>query len=168
MKADTSTGRHYVDLNEAMNNYRGAWLYGHEHVVTNVGKLRAEWEQFCPVPADIGDGVLVKGNVLYRHADGSWAKSGDQFEGVLRTVHGAQGGRYFIGRTQHTFHGRRFPGGSLKVVAQLNLHLSQRASSNPLFKVPKSNPEAVSHYRRSSYSSPTLSYPSYETEGDGF
>ncbi len=171
LKADTSTGRHYVDLNSAMDNYRGAWLYGNEHVVTNVGRLRAEWEQFCPVPADIRDGILIRGNVLYRHRDGSWAKSGDQFEGVLRTVHGAHGGRFFVGRTQHTFHGRQFKGGSIKVVAQLNLKLSQRAPSNPLFKVPRAasntnQNQEPARYQRNTYSSPTLSYPSYASAQD--
>lgn len=181
LKADASTGKHYVDLSDAMENYRGAWLYGNEHVVTNVGRLRAEWEQFCPVPADIRDGVLIRGNVLYRHTDGSWAKSNDQFEGVLRTVHGPHGGRFFVGRTQHTFYGRQFPGGALKVIAQLNLKLSQRSSANPLFPMPARNnnngndggAETLARYQRSnsSYSQPSISSPAsepgYESDDTG-
>lgn len=167
LKSDAKSGSHYVDLNAAMTGgYRGAWLYGSEHIVTHVGKLRAEWEQFCPVPADIRDGILLKGNVFYRHNNGNWVKSPDRYEGVLRTVHGANGGRYFVGRTQHTFHSRRFKGGSLRVQAHLNIRLSHRAPSNPLFKVPARNKALVHHYQRRTYTEPTLSYPSYQRSVD--
>ena len=139
-------------------------MYGNEHVVTHIGRMRAEWEQFCPVPADLRDGILIRGNVLYRHNDGSWVKSRDQFEGVLKTVHGRNGGRYFVGKTQHTFHDNRFRGGQVRVVAPLNLKLSHRAPANPLFKVPKVHERAVAQYRRNTYTEPALSYPSYDRD----
>ena len=145
-----------------MKEYRGAWIYGNEHVVTHVGRARAEWEQFVPLPADIRDGVLVKGNVLYRQKNGSWRRSNDRVEGVLRTVHGRHGGRYFVGRTQHSFYGRRFKGGRLRVVAQLNVRMSHKAPSNPLFPVPQRSPQSAPQYRRQTYTAPTLTYPDYE------
>jgi hypothetical protein len=166
LKADAQTGRHYVDLNAAMTTYQGAWLYGHEHVIVYVGKLKADWEQFCPIPADVRDGVLMKGNVLYRNADGTWRKSNDQFEGTLSTQPGSGGGRWFVGRTQHTFLGSNIPGGKLCVVANLNMHLSQSSPSNPLVTIPKPRAEQQNEpasYTQRAYKEPTLSYPKYET-----
>jgi hypothetical protein len=166
LKADAQTGRHYVDLNTAMTTYQGAWLYGHEHVIVYVGRMKADWEQFCPIPADVRDGVLMKGNVLYRNADGTWRKSSDQFEGTLSTQPGPGGGRWFVGRTQHTFLGSNIPGGRLCVVANLNMHLSQSSPSNPLVTIPKPRAEQQNEpasYTQRSYKEPTLSYPKYES-----
>lgn len=167
LKADAQTGRHYIDLNTAMNTYQGAWLYGHEHVIVYVGRLKADWEQFCPVPADVRDGILMKGNVLYRMADGTWRKSNDQFEGTLSTQ---GGGRYFVGRTQHTFLGSNLPNGRLCVIANLNMHLSQSSSSNPLVTIPRRQQQQQQQqqtepaaYTQRSYKEPTLSYPKYES-----
>jgi len=173
LKEDATTGQHYVDLNAAMTTYRGAWLYGQEHIITHLGRLRAEWEQFCPVPADLGDGILLRGNVLYRHQDGSWSRSDDQYEGSLRTLHGLHGGRFFVGRTQHTFLGRQLPNGRLKVVADLDIPLTHKSPSNPLVAVGSPSPapggggESPSSYQRQAFTPPTLSYPSYESSYDG-
>lgn len=166
LKSDASTGRHYYDLNAAMQNYRGPWLFGHEHVEVFVGRLKAQWEQFCPVPADLGDGILMKGNVVYRQPDGSWRKSNDAYEGVLRTKHGLDGGRYFLGRTQHTFFGRNFPNGRLTVEANLNIHLNQHSAGNPLIPVPAR--PAAQAYTQSSYTGPSvMSYPEYDSSYGG-
>ena len=167
LTSEASTGRHYVDLNAAMNTYRGAWLYGREHVQVYVGRMKAEWEQFCPVPADIRDGVLMKGNVLYRKSNGGWNRSGDQFEGVLRTEHGRGGGRYFVGKTQHTFFGSNLPSGKLTVVANLSIPLSHKSPQNPLVPVSSrpSAPTSQPSYQQNTYTPPTLSYPSYDSDG---
>ncbi len=150
-----------------MDTYRGAWLYGQEHIHVLVGRMKAEWEQFCPVPADIQDGILLKGNVLYRQADGSWRRSPDQFEGVIRTYTGNGGGRIFEGRTQHTFYGPNLPGGKLQVVANLNMRLSQRAPANPLVAMPRPSEQSPMSYSQNSYSPPTLSEPGYEQSSSG-
>ena len=169
LKSDAATGKRYIDLNAAMQSYRGAWLYGSQHVQVFVNRMKAQWEQFCPVPADIPDGVLMRGNVLYRTASGGWQRSPDQFEGVLKTKHGFHGGRYFIGRTQHTFQGRNLPGGRLTVVGQLDICLSHTAPANPLVSV-NSPPGGGQSYRQSesSYSAPALSYPTYESGYDPY
>lgn len=166
LKADAQTGRHYVDLNTAMTTYRGAWLYGQEHVRTMVGRLKAEWEQFCPIPADLQDGILLRGNVLYRQANGGWNKSPDLFEGVLHTNTGNGGMRYFVGKTQHTFYAANLPGGHLKVVADLNIPLSHRSPSSPLVSIPQSasNSYQQPSYSQNTYTAPTLSYPGYATD----
>lgn len=167
LKQDAKTGQHYVDLNAAMHTYRGAWLYGQEHIITHVGRLRAEWEQFCPVPCDIGDGVLLRGNVLYRQQGGGWSKSDDLFEGVLNTLHGRHGGRYFVGKTQHTFFGKNFQNGRLKVEADLDIALSHKSPNNPMVSVPTQASNAQPTYQRQAYTPPTLSYPSsYESTDD--
>lgn len=153
-----------------MTSYRGAWLYGHEHVSVLVGRLKAEWEQFCPIPADINDGVLIRGNVLYRKADGGWQKSNDLFEGVLRTEHGRGGSRHFIGKTQHTFTGPKLPNGRLTVLASLDIPLAGKSPQNPLIPVQNTGQNANNNYRQNNYNPPALSYPSYESGdyGAGF
>lgn len=162
MKSDAQTGRHYIDLNTAMNTYRGAWLYGSEHVRVLVGRLKAEWEQFCPIPADLQDGIMLRGNVLYRQASGGWTKSPDLFEGVLHTSTGNGGVRIFSGKTQHTFYASNLPGGRLKVVADLNIPLSHRSPSSPLVSIPQSaSNSAPASYSQNTYSAPSLSYPGY-------
>lgn len=132
VKMDAGTGRQYYDLNAATRSYRGAWLYGSEHIQVYVGPLKAQWDQWCPIPADIPDGVLIKGGVVYQQPNGSWNPSADEFEGVLRTMGGV---RYFIGKTQHTFSGRNVPNGMMKVVANMNVKLTGSASSNPLVPI---------------------------------
>lgn len=164
LKADAQSGRHYIDLNTAMDRYRGAWLYGQEHVQVLVGRMRAEWEQFCPVPADVEDGILLRGNVLYRQANGGWSKSPDQFEGVLRTYTGNGGVRFFVGKTQHTFYARNLPQGHLQVVADLNIPLTHKSPSSPLVSIPQSASNRAPSYSQHTYTAPTLSYPSYETD----
>lgn len=165
LKSDAQTGRHYIDLNTAMDHYRGAWLYGQQHVRVLVARMKAEWEQFCPVPADVQDGIQLRGNVLYRQANGGWSKSSDLFEGVLRTYTGNGGIRCFVGKTQHTFYGRNLPGGQLKVVADLNIPLSHRSPSSPLVSVPTSAMNsAAPSYSQNTYTPPTLSYPSYDQD----
>ncbi len=162
-----------------MTGYRGAWLYGSEHVQVFVGRLKAEWEQFCPVPADVRDGILMRGNVLYRQSSGGWSKSGDQFEGVLRTEHGRGGLRYFVGKTQHTFRGSQLPNGQLTVIAKLEIPLSHKAPNNPLVSVPGGGGGGEDGgggggggsqgyaYNQNTYTSPTLSYPTYESSQNG-
>lgn len=142
-----------------MDTYHGAWLYGQEHIQIMVGRMKAEWEQFCPVPADIQDGIMLKGNVLYRQANGSWRRSPDKFEGTLRTY---SGGRVFVGRTQHTFYGQNLPNGRMQVVADLNMRLSQKAPANPLVAMPRPNEQSPMSYNQNSYSPPTLSEPGYQ------
>lgn len=144
-----------------MDTYRGAWLYGQEHVQVLVGRLKAEWEQFCPIPADLQDGILLRGNVLYRGGNGGWHKSPDLFEGVLHTTTGNGGLRFFVGKTQHTFYASNLPGGQLKVVANLNIPLSHRSPSSPLVSVPRSAPAQAATYSQNTYTAPTLSYPGY-------
>lgn len=169
LKSDAQTGRKYIDLNTAMDTYRGAWLYGQQHVQVLVGRMKAEWEQFCPIPADVQDGILLKGNVLYRQANGGWSRSQDQFEGVLRTTTGNGGLRFFVGRTQHTFFGRNLPNGHLQVVANLNIPLSHRSPSSPLVSIPQSTSSGGGGgvpvtYSQNTYTPPTLSYPSYDQD----
>jgi hypothetical protein len=161
LKSDVQSGRHYVDLNTAMDTYRGAWLYGQEHVRVLVGRMKAEWEQFCPIPADIQDGILLKGNVLYRQANGGWSRSQDQYEGVLRTNGGV---RVFVGRTQHTFFARNLPNGHLQVVADLNIPLSHRSPSSPLVSMPQTASSPQRSYSQNTYTPPTLSYPGYDQD----
>lgn len=167
VKLDSGTGRQYYDLNAANRSYRGAWLYGQEHIQVLVGPLKAQWDQWCPIPADIPDGVLIKGSVVYQQPNGSWNPSADEFEGILRTSGGI---RYFVGKTQHTFTGRNVPGGMMKVVANLNVKLTGSASSNPLMPIRRQStpyqvggaggPATYEPYARSqsgAYGSPTPS-----------
>lgn len=132
LKADASTGQHFVDLNAAVKHYSGAWLFGKEHVQTSVGNLKAEWVQWCPVPAGIADGVLMRGNVIYQNPDNTYRQSGDQYEGVIRTEHNT---RVFEGKTQHTFTGNGVPGGSMRVVADLRIALTEQLPYNPMIPV---------------------------------
>lgn len=132
LKADASTGKHYYDLNAASKGYSGPWLFGKQKVEVNVNGMRGQWIQWCPVPADIRDGVLMRGNVIYQNSDGSYRMSPDVYEGVVESEHGFEGGRYFVGRTQHTFYSRNLPGGQMKVVANLRIHLDQRLPYNPM------------------------------------
>ncbi|MDZ4836920.1 MAG: hypothetical protein SGJ27_24320 [Candidatus Melainabacteria bacterium] len=164
LKSDAQTGRHFIDLNSAMNTYSGAWLYGQQHVQTMVGRLNANWEQFLPVPADLQDGILLRGNVLYRHANGGWNKSQDLFEGVLHTNSGNGGVRMFVGKTQHTFYAANLPNGHLKVVANLNIPLTHRSPSSPLVSIPQSASSSAPSYSQNTYSSPSLSYPGYSQD----
>lgn len=129
LKADAVTGRNYVDLNAAAASYQGAWLFGTQNVNVLVGGLKAEWVQWCPVPAGIGDGILLRGNVVYENPDRSFRRSDDVYEGVIRTE-GAT--RVFEGQTQHTFTGKNVPGGYLKVSAPLRIPLLQRFAYNPM------------------------------------
>lgn len=133
LKADASTGKNYIDLNAAAKTYNGAWLFGQEHVECYVGRLKAQWLQWCPVPAGIADGVLLRGNVIYQNADKTYTMSSDQYEGVLRTE-GHE--RIFIGKTQHTFHGSNLPNGSMRVVADLRINLNERLAYNPMVSLP--------------------------------
>ncbi len=73
------------------------WLFGKEHVEVNVNRMKGQWVQWCPIPADIRDGVLMRGNVIYQNPDGTYRQSADLYEGVIET----QGDRYFVGKTQH-------------------------------------------------------------------
>lgn len=133
LRADAATGKHYVDLNAAAKTYMGAWLFGQEHVQVNVGRLRAQWLQWCPVPAGIADGVLLRGNVIYQNPDKTYRTSADQFEGVLRTE-GRE--RVFVGKTQHTFYASNLPNGQMKVVADINIPLTERLAYNPMISLP--------------------------------
>lgn len=133
LRADAATGKNYIDLNAAAKSYRGAWLFGSQNVVCYVGNSPCNWEQWCPVPAGIADGVLMRGNVLYQNPDKSYRTSNDQYEGVIRTVNGE---RVFEGETQHTFYSRSYPNGQLKVVAKLSIPLTQRLAYNPMIPMP--------------------------------
>ncbi|HEY9733509.1 MAG TPA: hypothetical protein V6C89_16440 [Drouetiella sp.] len=133
LRSDASTGKNYIDLNAAVKSYSGAWLFGSENVECFVGNLKAQWQQWCPIPAGIADGVLMRGNVIYQNPGNTYRTSSDQFEGVIRTEHGE---RIFEGETQHTFYGKNFPGGSLKVVAKLSIPLTQRLAHNPMIVLP--------------------------------
>ncbi len=132
LKADVSTGKHYYDLNAASKTYSGPWLFGKQKVEVNLRGMRGQWIQWCPVPADVKDGVLLRGNVIYQNGDGSYRLSPDVYEGVIESEHGFEGGRYFVGRTQHTFVSNNLPGGQLRVVANLRIHLDQRLAYNPM------------------------------------
>lgn len=160
LKADASTGRNYVDLNAAAKTYDGAWLFGREHVEMNVSGMRAEWQQWCPVPAGIADGVLLRGNVIYQNNDGSYRMSSDQFEGILRTEGGQ---RYFDGKTQHTFHSNNLPGGSMRVVANLHIALTQQLAYNPMIVLPHRQ-EQYQSQQAAQYSNPSAQYwqPQYQ------
>lgn len=133
LKADASTGQRYVDLNAAAKTYIGPWLFGQQQVETFVGRLKAQWSQWCPVPAGIADGVLLRGNVMYENPNHTYRMSNDTYEGVIRTEGGV---RYFQGQTTHTFYGRNFPGGSMRVQANLNIALTERFASNPMVVAP--------------------------------
>lgn len=125
MKVDARSGRSYYDLNAALQTYRGPWLFGQQHVDILVSGLRAQWDQFFAVPADLPDGVPLAGNVLHRQGNGAWQRSSDRFEGRLATQHLVEPGRFFIGQTEHTLHSSMLPGGLLKVAADLRIHLNQ-------------------------------------------
>jgi len=133
LRADASTGKNYIDLNAAAKSYAGAWLFGTENVQCFVGTLKAQWQQWCPIPAGIADGVLMRGNVIYQNPDKTYRTSSDQYEGVIRTVHGE---RIFEGETQHTFYGRNLPNGSMRVVAKLSIPLTKRLAYNPMIVLP--------------------------------
>lgn len=142
LKADASSGKHYVDLNEAAKTYSGAWLFGTEQISVYVGALKAQWRQWCPIPAGIADGVLLRGNVIYQN-NGQSRMSNDIYEGVIRTEHGT---RYFRGQTTHTFYGRNFPGGSIRVKADLNIALTQRLAYNPMMVSPVQQQQNQNQY----------------------
>lgn len=173
LRSDASTGKHYIDLNAAVKSYNGAWLFGSEHVECFVGALKAQWEQWCPIPAGIADGVMMRGNVIYQNADKSYRTSSDQFEGVIRTVHGE---RVFEGETQHTFYGSNFPGGSIKVVAKLSIPLTKRLAYNPMIVLPSrqnagynsgssQRPVMASNYSNyQRYDQPTQEYSQYSQQ----
>ncbi|MCC6978409.1 MAG: hypothetical protein IT343_08810 [Candidatus Melainabacteria bacterium] len=146
LRADASTGKHYYDLNAASKTYSGPWLFGKEHVEVEVNRMRGQWVQWCPIPADIRDGVLMRGNVIYQNPDGSYRMSGDVYEGVIET----HGDRYFVGRTQHTFRASNLPGGSMKVIANIRIRLDQRLAYNPM--IPRSQQNTMAGSSQPSYS----------------
>lgn len=148
LRSDASTGRHYYDLNAASKSYSGPWLFGQQHVEVMVGRLKAQWVQWCPVPADIRDGVLMRGNVIYQNPDGTYRMSNDRYEGVIETEHGFESGRYFVGRTQHTFYGRNLPNGSMRVIANIKIHLNQKMSYNPMIQKSQAATASYSNYSR--------------------
>lgn len=159
LKADASTGKHFYDLNAASKTYSGPWLFGKQKVEVNLRGMRGQWIQWCPVPADVKDGVLLRGNVIYQNGDGSYRLSPDVYEGVIESEHGFEGGRYFVGRTQHTFVSNNLPGGQLRVVANLRIHLDQRLAYNPM----NSNGAAAAQYNQGNqnqiYDSSSLQSP---------
>ncbi|CAN5651972.1 hypothetical protein BH10CYA1_BH10CYA1_15000 [soil metagenome] len=161
LRADASTGKNYIDLNAAAKNYTGAWLFGNENVQCFVGTLKAQWQQWCPIPAGIADGVLMRGNVIYQNPDQTYRTSSDQYEGVIRTVHGE---RVFEGETQHTFTGSNLPNGSMRVVAKLYIPLTQRLAYNPMIVLPSRQTTA---YASTSSSRPVMasSYSNYQRYG---
>lgn len=163
LRADASTGKNYVDLNAAAKSYAGAWLFGSENVECFVGNLKAQWQQWCPIPAGIADGVLLRGNVIYQNPDKTYRTSSDQYEGVIRT-RGHE--RIFEGKTQHTFYGSNFPGGSFKVVANLSIPLTQKLAYNPMIPMPSRQNQQYagdqSAYRRPVVAATYNSYQSYE------
>lgn len=128
LRADASTGKHYYDLNAASKSYSGPWLFGKERVEVNVNRMAGNWVQWCPIPADIRDGILMRGNVIYQNPDGTYRMSSDVYEGVIET----HGDRYFVGRTQHTFISPNVPGGRMQVVANIKIRLDQRMAYNPM------------------------------------
>lgn len=152
LRADASSGKHYYDLNAASKSYSGPWLFGKERVEVNVNRMRGNWVQWCPIPADIRDGVLMRGNVIYQNADGSYRQSGDVYEGVIET----HGDRYFVGKTQHTFVSPNLPGGSMKVIANIRICLNERMAYNPM--MPRSQQSS------SMASSPSPSYSQYQQQ----
>jgi len=149
LRADANSGKMYYDLNAATRNYNGAWLSGQENVVVNVGRMRGQWMQFCRVPADVPDGVLLRGNVMYRLQNGGWSMSPDVFEGVLRSRGQA---RWFVGRTTHTFYGGQLPNGMVKVSAELNMGLNSASHEPAIVAVParpQGDTAAYGSYERS-------------------
>jgi len=147
LRADASTGKHYYDLNAASKSYSGPWLFGKEHVEVEVNRMKGQWVQWCPIPADIRDGVLMRGNVIYQNPDGSYRMSGDVYEGVIET----HGDRYFVGRTQHTFQSGNLPGGQMKVIANIRIRLNERLAYNPM--IPRSQQNSMANSaQQASYS----------------
>jgi hypothetical protein len=144
LRADASTGKHYYDLNAAAKSYSGPWLFGRQHVQVSVNGMNAQWMQWCPVPADIRDGVMMRGNVIYQNQNGTYRTSSDVYEGVIESEHGFEGGKYFVGRTQHTFFANNLPGGKLQVVANIKIHLNERLPYNPM--MPRSSANTVASY----------------------
>ncbi|HNB21524.1 MAG TPA: hypothetical protein PKZ32_03860 [Candidatus Melainabacteria bacterium] len=162
LRADASTGKHYYDLNAASKSYSGPWLFGKERVEVNVNRMRGQWVQWCPIPADIRDGVLMRGNVIYQNADGSYRQSGDVYEGVIET----HGDRYFVGKTQHTFVSPNLPGGSMKVIANIRICLNERMAYNPM--MPRSSAMASAppaNYSQYQEQPSAASYGNYNTNG---
>lgn len=153
LRADASTGKHYYDLNAASKTYSGPWLFGRERVEVNVDRMKGNWVQWCPVPADIRDGVLMRGNVIYQNQDGTYRQSSDVYEGVIET----HGDRYFVGRTQHTFVSPNLPGGQMKVVANIRICLNERLSYNPM--IPRSQQSSMA-----SAPPQQQSYPQYQQQ----
>ena len=151
LRADASTGKHYYDLNAASKTYSGPWLFGKEHVEVNVNRMKGQWVQWCPIPADIRDGVLMRGNVIYQNPDGTYRQSSDVYEGVIET----HGDRYFVGRTQHTFVSPNLPGGAMKVVANIRICLNERMAYNPM--IPRSQQSSMA-------SAPAPSYSQYQQQ----
>lgn len=152
LRADASTGKHYYDLNAAAKSYSGPWLFGRQHIQVSVQGMNAQWMQWCPVPADIRDNVMMRGNVIYQNQNGTYRTSSDVYEGVIESEHGNEGNRYFVGRTQHTFFANNLPGGRLQVVANIKIHLNERLPYNPM--LPQSNSQANTQ---------TAAYSSYST-----
>lgn len=150
LRADASTGKHYYDLNAAAKSYSGPWLFGRQHIQVSVRGMNAQWMQWCPVPADIRDNVMMRGNVIYQNTNGTYRTSSDVYEGVIESEHGFEGGRYFVGRTQHTFFANNLPGGRLQVVANIKIHLNERLPYNPM--MPQSNSQPNTQV--ASYSTP--------------
>lgn len=148
LRADASTGKHYYDLNAASKAYSGPWLFGQQHVEVLVGNMKAQWVQWCPVPADIRDGVLMRGNVIYQNNNGTYRMSNDRYEGVIETDHGFGSSRYFVGRTQHTFYGRNLPNGSIRVIANIRIHLNERLAYNPMIQCSQAATASYSTYSR--------------------
>ncbi len=137
LRADASTGKHYFDLNAAAKSYSGPWLFGREHIQISVNGMKAQWMQWCPVPADIRDGIQMRGNVIYQNPNGTYRTSGDLYEGAIES-HGDE--KYFVGRTQHTFFANNLPGGQLKVVANIKIELNERLPYNPMLTRSSSPP----------------------------
>lgn len=135
LKADASTGQHYIDLNAAAQSYPGPWLMGRQTVSGSANEMNISWHQSCLIPAGIADGVLIKGNVIYQQPDGTYRLSPDQFEGVLRT--GPQY-RYFEGQTQHTYHSQEVAFGELHMTGQLMTPLTQSLPYNPMIAIERS------------------------------
>ncbi len=167
LKAEAKTGRRFVDLNAAAKSYSGPWMFGSENVQVLVGRMKAQWVQWCPIPAGIGDGILMKGNVIYQNPDGSHKVSKDFFEGIIMSeAHG----RFFEGKTQHTFYGRNLPGGSLQVVANIRIPLSQHLAYNPLMVHPNAQSARAKKMltKKSQFpSQQPLSYGGYARYQDG-
>ncbi|MBC7997416.1 MAG: hypothetical protein IAF58_05715 [Leptolyngbya sp.] len=138
LRADASSGRHYYDLNAASKTYSGPWLFGRQHIEVSVNGMKGQWVQWCPVPADIRDGVLLRGNVIYQNQNGTYHMSSDVYEGIIET----HGGREFVGKTQHTFVANNLPGGKMQVVSNIRIKLDERLAYNPM--LPRSQPSTAS------------------------